>query len=415
MRKKIKKILILTILLIIYIYILLINSIPNNIIKFQGEKIKIPTLLGININKKENKENKEIISVSTKQQNKKLDNIGKTKLTINLFNNIHLKDINLEVLPKTKVIPIGKLAGVKLYTNGVLVVGMSEIEGEDNNKYIPYKESGIKEGDTIISINNKEIENTEDLIKKVNNSDGKEIYIKYIHENKYQECSITPVKTGKKEYKIGLWVRDSAAGIGTITFYNKENNSFAALGHGIQDIDTDKIINISSGEFVTSKILGIKKGEKENPGRIEGTLKGEKNIGKINKNTKYGIYGIVEDISILNIDNNKEIEVALRNEIKEGQAYILSNIEDGKIEKFEIQIEKIYKENNYNNKSMKIKITDDKLINKTGGIIQGMSGSPIIQNNKFIGAVTHVLVSNPHEGYGVFGDIMVKELYKSKS
>ena len=415
MRKKIKKILILTILLIIYIYILLINSIPNNIIKFQGEKIKIPTLLGININKKENKENKEIISVSTKQENKKLDNIGKTKLTINLFNNIHLKDINLEVLPKTKVIPIGKLAGVKLYTNGVLVVGMSEIEGEDNNKYIPYKESGIKEGDTIISINNKEIENTEDLIKKVNNSDGKEIYIKYIHENKYQECSITPVKTGKKEYKIGLWVRDSAAGIGTITFYNKENNSFAALGHGIQDIDTDKIIDISSGEFVTSKILGIKKGEKENPGRIEGTLKGEKKIGKINKNTKYGIYGIVEDLSILNIDNNKEMEVALRNEIKEGKAYILSNIEDGKIEKFEIQIEKIYKENNYNNKSMKIKITDDKLINKTGGIIQGMSGSPIIQNNKFIGAVTHVLVSNPHEGYGVFGDIMVKELYKSKS
>ena len=412
MRKKIKKILILTILLILYIYILSINSIPNKITKFQGEIIKLPNLLGININKKENE---DTMSVSAKQENSKLYNVGKTKLTINLFNNIHLKDINLEVIPKTKVIPVGKVAGVKLYTNGVMVVGMSEIEGEDNKKYIPYKDSGIKEGDTIISIDNQNIEDTEDLIKKVNKSNGEKIKIKYIQENNSKECSITPVKTGNKEYKIGLWVRDSAAGIGTVSFYNKENNTFAALGHGIQDIDTDKIIDISSGEFVTSKILGIKKGEKGNPGKIEGTLTNQKEIGKIFKNTKFGIYGKVNDISTLNIDTSNELEVALRNEIKEGKAYILSNLENGKTEKFEIEIEKIYKDNNYNNKSMKIKITDDKLINKTGGIIQGMSGSPIIQNNKFVGAITHVLVNNPLEGYGVFGDIMIKELYKSKS
>ncbi len=318
-------------------------------------------------------------------------------------------------MPKIKVIPIGSVAGVKLYTNGVLVVGMSEIEGQDNKKYIPYQNSGIKEGDMIVSINNRNIQNTEDLVLEVNKSEGNDIKVQYIHDNKTQECSITPVRTGIKEYKIGLWVRDSAAGIGTVTFYSKQNNSFAALGHGIQDIDTDRIINIASGEFVTTKILGIKKGEKGEPGRIEGTLEGQKNIGEISQNTKFGIYGKVKDISSLNIDNSKEMEVALRSEIKEGKAYILSSIENGKIEKFEIEIEKIFKDNNYNNKSMKIKITDNRLISKTGGIIQGMSGSPIIQNDKFIGAVTHVLVNEPLEGYGVFGDIMVKQLYNSNS
>ena len=198
-------------------------------------------------------------------------------------------------------------------------------------------------------------------------------------------------------------------GVGTVTFYEPSTKTFGALGHGITDIDTEELINIASGEFVTTRVLNIVKGESGNPGKIQGTVENQKNIGKIYRNTQFGIYGIVENLGALNIDTSKEMEVALREEIKLGKASILCSLDNQKVQEYDIEIEKIYKENNYNNKSMQIKVTDQRLLDKTGGIIQGMSGSPIIQNGKFVGAVTHVLVNNPKEGYGVFGDIMLKQ------
>ena len=250
---------------------------------------------------------------------------------------------------------------------------------------------------------------TNELIDVVNKSKGEDIEITYIHEEESKQCSIEPVQTGNNEYKLGLWVRDSAAGVGTVTFYEPSTKTFGALGHGITDIDTGELINIASGEFVTTRILNITKGENGNPGKIQGTIENQKNIGQINKNSKFGIYGKVDNLSSLEIDASKEMEVATREEIKEGKATILCSLDNKTVEEYEIEIEKIYKENNYDNKSMQIKVTDQKLIEKTGGIIQGMSGSPIIQNGKFIGAVTHVLVNNPQEGYAVFGDIMLKQ------
>ena len=338
---------------------------------------------------------------------------GTTTLQLSLFYNFLINEIKVDVLPKTTVIPIGNVAGVKLYTNGVLVVGMSEIEGMDNKKYKPYENTGIKEGDTIIEINNKKISSTEELITNVNSSNGNEIKLKYLQENETKECSMIPIKMYNNQYKLGLWVRDSAAGVGTVTFYEPSTKSFAALGHGITDIDTEKLINIASGEFVTTKILNITKGESGNPGKIQGTVENQKNIGNISKNTRFGIFGTVENISNLNIDSSKEMEVALREEIKTGKATIYCNLDGRKTEEYEIEIEKLYTENNYNNKSMQIKVTDERLLEKTGGIIQGMSGSPIIQNGKFVGAVTHVLVSNPTMGYGVFADLMIKEMRNS--
>ena len=335
---------------------------------------------------------------------------GKTTAEVSFLNEITLKNIDVDVLPRTTVIPVGNIAGVKLYTSGVLVVGMSEIEGEDNKKYKPYENTGIKEGDTIIEINQNDISSTEELIKTVNSSQGKNITVKYIHGEETKECSMQPVKTSNNDYKLGLWVRDSAAGVGTVTFYEPSTKTFGALGHGITDIDTNELINIASGEFVTTRILEITKGESGNPGKIQGTVDNQKNIGTISKNTQFGIYGSVENLSNLNIDASKEMEVALRAEIQEGKATILCSLDNQKVQEYEIEIEKIYKENNYDNKSMRIKVTDSRLLEKTGGIIQGMSGSPIIQNGKFVGAVTHVLVNNPKEGYGVFGDIMLKQI-----
>lgn len=410
LKKSIKTMLLLIFLSIIYIYFLIINYMPDEITIFEGENITLNTFLGITYKSKG-----ETLSVSANTGKKTINKVGNEKISINLLDKFFIKDIEVSVLPKTTVIPVGNIAGVKLYTNGVLVVGMSEIEGEDQKIYKPYEGTNIEEGDTIVSVNKTIINSTDDLIEQVNNSKGQDIILQYIHDEQTLECSIKPIKTGESEYKLGLWVRDSAAGVGTVTFYNPDTKGFAALGHGLLDIDTEQLINISSGEFVTANILDIDKGEKGEPGKIQGTLEKQKQIGNITQNTRFGIYGIVNDISTLMINKSNEMEVALRDEIKPGKAEILCSLENGKIEKYEIEIQKIFKDNNYDNKSMKVRVTDKRLIEKTGGIIQGMSGSPIIQNGKFIGALTHVLVNEPLEGYAVFGDIMVKQMYKVNS
>ena len=360
------KIFIIVILFVVYIYVIAINAIPENIVIFQGEDVNIKTILGLNVNVVDEE---NVLETSSTNQNG-INNSNKQTAKLNLFQNIFLKNIDIDVLPKTKVIPIGSVAGIKLYTNGVLVVGMSEIQGMDNKKYKPYENTGIQEGDRIIAVNNTDIENTEDLMKNVNMSNGNEVKIKYVHNQKSLECSIKPIETSSKEYKLGLWVRDSAAGVGTVTFYEPSSQSFGALGHGITDIDTEQLIDIASGEFVTTKILNVVKGESGNPGRIQGTVDNQKNIGEIYKNTKFGIYGKVDNISTLNIDNSKEMELASRDEIKTGKATIMCSLENEKIEEYEIEIEKIFKDNNYDNKSMLIKVTDSRLLEKTGGIIQ---------------------------------------------
>ena len=361
------KIFIILVLLIIYTYIAYFQSIPDNIVIFEGESVNLKTMLGL---KADLTEKNEVIETLSRNQTNIINDAGKKTVKLSLFENIFLKNINVDVLPKTTVIPVGSVAGIKLYTSGVLVVGMSEIQGIDNKKYKPYENTGIEEGDTIISINNNKIETTEELIEKVNACNGKELEIQYVHNEKTLECSIKPVQTSNTEYKLGLWVRDSAAGVGTVTFYEPSTQSFGALGHGITDIDTEQLIDIASGEFVTTKILNVVKGESGNPGRIQGTVDNQKNIGTIYKNTKFGIYGKVENLSSLKIDTSKVIELALRDEIKTGKATIMCSLENGKVEEYEIEIEKIYKENNYDNKSMLIKITDERLLEKTGGIIQ---------------------------------------------
>ena len=404
MKKLFKKMILLTFLLIIYVYILVISNIPDKITIFEGENISLKTIFGMTVNSED-----EVLEVSTNSGEKTIHKIGNETLSVSLFDKLFLKSVDVSVLPKTTVIPVGNIAGVKLYTNGVLVVGMSEIEGEDSKTYKPYENTGIEEGDTIVKVNENLVNSTDDLIEKVNMSKGEKVEIEYIHDEETKECSITPVKTSEEEYKLGLWVRDSAAGVGTVTFYEPSTQSFGALGHGITDIDTGDLLNIASGEFVTAKVLNIKKGEDGNPGKIQGTVEEQETIGEITKNTEFGIYGKIQVLSSLNIDTSKEMEVAMREEIETGKATILCSLDNQTVKEYEIEITKIYRDNNYNNKSMEIKVTDDELIEKTGGIIQGMSGSPIIQNGKFVGAVTHVLVNSSTEGYAIFGDLMLKQ------
>ena len=394
------------VLCIIYSYVCAIDNIPSNIILFDGEKLNIKTICGISLD-----DHSSYTSIQTSTITKSdFESTNKRKIEVRLFDKFKVKEVGVNVIERTKVVPVGKIAGLKLYTNGVLVVGMSEIKGVDNERYKPYENSGIEEGDIIIEVQDIQIKDINELIDIVNSSNGENIKIKYLHNNEYLETRIQPIKTGHSEYKLGFWVRDSAAGIGTMTFYDPNSKCFAALGHGITDIDTGELLDISNGEFITTKVLSIIKGKEGTPGKIQGSISDQVKIGTIYKNTGLGVYGTITDINIAKIDLSKEIEVASRNEINLGKASIICSLDEEDPKEYEIQIEKLYLNNDIDNKSMFIKVTDDELIRKTGGIIQGMSGCPIIQNGKFIGAVTNVLVNNPTKGYGIFADLMLNEI-----
>ena len=414
-KNKMKKIFItafIIILLILYIYVCSATFIPNEIVLMEGEKLNLKIARGISLTNSKALEDQVVLTASNINK-EKVATSGNTKMDLNLFGAIKLKQININVIPKTKVVPLGTAIGMKLYTKGVLVVGMSQINTENNERTKPYENSGIEQGDMILSVNNREVSSTNELIDEINESQGKTVKIKYERNNETGETSITPVKSSN-EYKLGLWVRDVAAGVGTLTFYEPSSNTFMALGHGISDIDTEKLVEISTGELITANILSINKGEKGKPGEIRGTIQNGNEIGKIYKNTNFGVYGTVTNINHLETDLTNEIEVASRDEIQNGSATIICQLDNNKSKSYNIEIEKIYKNNNSDNKSMFIRITDKELLEKTGGIIQGMSGSPIIQNGKFIGAVTNVLVNDPTKGYGVFADIMIKELHSQQ-
>ena len=397
--RNLKRLLIVLVLTIIYVYVCNISMLPSDIILMQGETLNLNTVFGLNV------QDEETMQASSSLNNSIVEETGQMDLSLNLFNLFSVKDVTVNVIPKTTVIPVGKAIGMKLYTEGVLVVGMSEIEGKK-----PYENSGIETGDKIIEVDNNQIDNTDELIECVNNSNGKELEIKYISDNEEKTTSIEPVKTSSNEYKLGLWVRDAAAGVGTLTFYEPSTGEFGALGHGINDVDTYELIDIASGELVTTDIIDIVKGEDGSPGEIRGTIDNGISLGNIYKNTSFGIYGNIDNVAKLNLTQYKEYEVANRSEITTGKAEIICELENGKTQSYEIEIQRLFLENNENNKSMLIKVTDEELIEKTGGIIQGMSGAPIIQNGKFIGAVTHVLVNDAKTGYAVFGDLMIKQM-----
>ena len=319
--KLLKKFFLICILTIFYVYVCNISMLPNNIILMQGDTLQLNTVFGLEV------KSSETMQASSSLNNKIVAETGKLDLSLSLFNLFGVKDLTVNVIPKTTVIPVGKAIGMKMYTEGVLVVGMSEIEGEK-----PYEFSGIEAGDKIIEIDNKKVNSTDELIECVNNSNGKNIEIKYISEQEEKTTSIEPIMTSDNEYKLGLWVRDAAAGVGTLTFYEPSSGQFGALGHGINDVDTYELIDIASGELVTTNILEIVKGADGAPGEIRGSIDNGVTIGKISKNTSFGVYGNVENFAKVQNGNSNEMEVANRTEIQTGKAQILCELENGKTE-----------------------------------------------------------------------------------
>ena len=334
--------------------------------------------------------------------------IVKNELELKLLGLIPIKSVSVSKIKDLELYPGGLNVGIKISTKGVLVVGHSDISSFDGRVESPAKASGIELGDIITKIDGEEIENSRDLSKKINSVNTDKIFIEYIRNG---VCNKKEVQLEKEdnEYKLGLWVRDSTAGIGTLTFYEKKSNLFGALGHPITDGDTNRPFTIKEGKLLNSSVISIKKGEKGLPGELKGLFVNEKeNIGFIDKNTESGIFGEGSDKLINNIFD-KPMKVGFRSEIKEGAAKIITTIDEDGPKEYDIEIIKLLPQEEPGAKSMIIKIVDEELLEKTGGIVQGMSGSPIIQDNKLIGAVTHVLINKPDVGYGIYIEWMLKD------
>jgi len=317
-----------------------------------------------------------------------------------------LKKVDSEAKEQIKVIPCGMTVGVKIETDGIMVLGCAYVNGEDGTAYNP-AEGLIIQGDMILSINGREVENNSQLRDEIQNSpDGVNIKIK--REEKLIEVFIKPVMCiDGGMSKIGVWVRDSTQGIGTVTYINPETLKFGALGHGIMDVDTKKLMSVKSGELTSAQVYSIKKGKKGSPGELVGDIEEGEHFGNVKLNSQYGLYGIVENAGAwLQME---AIPIAQHNQITEGPAVILSNIGVNDVEEFQVYIESLNKYSADDSKGMVIKITDEKLLEKTSGIVQGMSGSPILQNGMIVGAVTHVFVQDPTKGYGIFIEKMLNQ------
>ena len=343
----------------------------------------------------------------------KIDGIdaGEVQFQLKLLGLIPVKKFDVNIVDRPKLVPGGNAIGVKLNTKGVLVVAVTDVIGIDGKRYNPAKDAGIKPGDNILKINDIEVKDAKHVVDLLNQFKDEKIKVEIDRNNIKYEVETTPVKSLQDNcYRLGIWVRDKTAGIGTLTFYDKDSKIFGALGHGITDINTGNLLNVNYGKIINAKISNIEQGKKGSPGEIKGIFyETEKELGEIVKNSNYGIFGVLND-EFINSNGVEPIPIGFKEEVKKGKAYILATVSDNKVEKFEIEIIDIQFQEKPEQKSMTIRVTDKRLLEKTGGIVQGMSGSPIIQDGKLIGAVTHVFVNDPVKGYGVFIEWMLEQI-----
>lgn len=358
------------------------NALPNNYYVTTGNKLEVAKLIET-----------EYCSGTIYSDN---------QAELKLLGIIPIKTVNICEVDEPVLIPCGTPFGIKLLTDGVIVVEVSSFETSTGISSPAY-DAGIRTGDIIKTINGKKVESNEDIEKIISQSNGSKMNFNIIRDNETKKITVTP-KICKTDnlYRVGLWVRDSSAGIGTLTFYNPETNVYAGLGHPVCDVDTGEVLPLLKGEVVGVEINGIKKGKAGYPGELLGSFTINSAIGTLDINSINGLYGCLTSEQF----ENQAIPLGMRQEIKTGKAYIYTTIDGNKPQKYEITIEKIDYNESQECKNMVIKVTDKKLLEKTGGIVQGMSGSPIIQNDKLIGAVTHVFVNNPTKGYAIFADTM---------
>lgn len=356
-------------------------------------------------------ENDEVIAVSGNEL--QTLRTGYSNVTFKLFGLLPIKRVQVQVLPETKLYPGGHSIGVKLKSEGVMVVGFYLVDVE-NQKVSPAEQANIKVGDYILKVNGKKVSDVASITGQINNGEAMEMEVR--RNDKIFTTTIQPQLDSKtKNHRIGLYIRDSAAGVGTLTFYDPRSNMYGALGHVITDMDTGQPIQVGSGEIFPSKVTSIDKGQKGKPGEKRCVIGNDsEKMGNILSNNSLGIYGKLTDFPKEYFESEL-LPIALAHDVKTGPAHIYTVVKGDKVEKFDIEIVNVIPQRFSSTKGMVIKVTDERLLAITGGIIQGMSGSPIIQNGKIVGAVTHVFVNDPTMGYGCYIEWMLKEANDSAS
>ncbi len=329
------------------------------------------------------------------------ESFSEHKSNITALKVIPVKEIKINVTKRRYVGLGGDIFGIKLYTKGVIVVSIDSVTTPSGSKD-PAVQAGLKCGDIITHINGESALSSKQLTDSVEQSQGQTLKLNIDRNGEKLELTLRPEMSVNGGYKAGIWVRDSSAGIGTVTFYDDENGKFAGLGHGVCDVDTGKIMPLNNGEAVRARVNGFYKSSAGNPGELCGVFS-DIALGSLRVNCETGVYG-----ELLQPSGAKTVPVALESEVKLGAAQMITTIDGNGPQYYDIEITKIYPSTDLSSRNMVIKVTDAELLEKTGGIVQGMSGSPIVQNSMLVGAVTHVFVNDPTQGYGIFSSRMIQ-------
>ncbi len=335
---------------------------------------------------------------------------GKVDMQLKLWGYIPLRSIAIESIANQRVVVGGHSIGVILQSKGIMVVGFAPILSAAGHKDFPARDEGLEIGDLIMKANNKQVSSENDLARIIDETGDKDVTLLIKRSGKNISIAVpTAYCPETNRHRIGLYVRDGIAGVGTLTFWDPKTKNYAALGHIIIDADTKKGIDVLRGKIVSASIQTVKAGQPGKPGEKIGIFNEESSLsGTISKNTYFGIYGKTAE-EIVNPKVDYSMEIGYAHQVVTGKAQIYTVINGEEIEKFDIEIEKIHPERE-NGKGMVVRVTDSRLLSLTGGIIQGMSGSPIVQNDRVIGAVTHVFLNDPTRGYGIFMDNMLSEM-----
>ncbi len=297
------------------------------------------------------------------------------------------------------LVPVGKAVGIKLFSDGVMVVGLAESTAGGPS---PAAQAGLAEGDRILAINGEEIQSTEHVQELLRDFEGDALTLSVFREDRDLELTLCPEQS-EGGCRMGAWIRDSMAGIGTMTYYDPESGAFGALGHSINDVDTGLLMPLADGAVMRAEVTAVRRGAISEPGELKGEFDLHEDLGKLCDNNECGVFGKLDTGDFV---SGEALPVARSYEIREGKAKILAAVSGSEAKAYEVEITKIYPFSG-NTRNMLVTVTDEELLSVTGGIVQGMSGSPIIQNGKLVGAVTHVLLDDPARGYGIFIENML--------
>ncbi len=323
--------------------------------------------------------------------------------SLKLFGVFPVKDVDIKVIDAQMVVPCGTPFGIKMFTDGVLVVGTSEVDTAAG-AYDPAKSAGIKLGDVIVKIDGETVNTKEQVAAHVKNSGGKPLTFRIRRDNLTFDVRFTPARSVTENcYKAGMWVRDSSAGIGTLTFYVPASGVYAGLGHPVCDVDTGEALPISGGEIVPACIYNVTKGVSGDPGELRGGFD-EGTLGELSVNGETGVYGRLTHRPA----EGEAVEIAMKQQVKSGYAQVLCTVDGTEPQLYDVRIDQIRYNDSTPSRNMVVTITDERLLAVTGGIVQGMSGSPLLQDGRLIGAITHVFVNEPAKGYAIFAENMLK-------